>query len=132
MLNPRSILLGTYQITAAIGSERFTPVDISGAVGASLLCRFLYGSGGATVTAKVQTSFDGIVWFDVANFAFTTAAATKIVNLNAQTAKAVASYADLTGDAVLDGFLGQYLRLSLASTGTYAGATSIEVYANVR
>ena len=48
-----------------------------------LEAEFDYGTGGTSVDAYVQTSFDmGVSWIDVAEFHFTTASANAIFNLS--------------------------------------------------
>ena len=79
-------------ITTAVTAVTTTPVKRLS--GASYLCVeavFLYGSGGTTVNAYIQTSLDnGLSWVDIMNFSFTTSAATKISAVVATTALAPA------------------------------------------
>ena len=96
---------------------------------------FLYGSGGTTVKAWVQTRVKGGTWRDIMNFAFTTAAATKWSKVSlgiALAAARAASDAALADDTILDGFLGDELRLKYTTTGTYAGATSLTVLGSAK
>ncbi len=92
---------------------------------------FAYGSGGATVDAYVQTTFDGgVTWQDVANFHFTTAAAREIINLDAKTpvtTQVSGSDGALAANTAQDGILGPQLRVKYQSSGTYAGATSLRI-----
>lgn len=94
---------------------------------------FTYGSGGTTAKAWVQMSFDaGTTWVDVANFAFTTASATRIHALKRITAVA-ANYtptdAALADNTITDGLLGARCRVKVTTTGTYGGSTTLKVVA---
>ena len=92
---------------------------------------FLYGSGGTTAKVFVQTSLDGgASWIDIACHAFLLAAAEKITAVKTDIAVAAAvtpTDGSMTDDTILDGVLGDRVRVKFISTGTYAGATSIEV-----
>ncbi|ANM12051.1 hypothetical protein [Rhizobium sp. N324] len=97
----------------------------------AIQAKFAYGSGGTSVDAYVQTSLDGgATWIDIAEFNFTTSAATKIFNLSALTAKttaAVPTDGSLAANTAVDGILGSQFRLKVVSVGTYAGATRLDV-----
>lgn len=92
---------------------------------------FTYGSGGTNATAYLQTTLDnGLTWTDIACFQFTTASARKIVNLSAQTAVTTAvspTDGSMTANTAQDGILGPRFRVKYASTGTYAGSTTLTV-----
>lgn len=110
--------------------------DLDGLTAVSLLVRFSYGSGGTKVTVYVQTTLDqGASWIDVACITFTTATASKVLNLSGLTPKTTAatpSDGALTDDTAIDGILGDRLRCKVVSTGTYAGSTSLAVRAGCR
>ncbi len=93
--------------------------------------KFLYGAGGTSVKVYVQTTVDGgTTWIDIASFAFTTAAATRISKVMATTAlTAVTTPTDatLTDNTVLDGVIGDAIRVKYVVGGTYTGATSLQV-----
>jgi hypothetical protein len=92
----------------------------------------VYGSGGTAATAWVQTSFDGgATWLDIACFAFTTATKRRLVRLGGALAQTPLTPSDgtLGNDTVVDGVLGDRLRVTLTSTGTYAGGTTVQVNA---
>jgi len=96
---------------------------------------FLYGSGGTTAKAWVQTSFDGgATWIDIASFAFTTAALRKVVGLSVNIAATHATPTDgsLADNTINNGLIGDRLRVKYTTTGTYAGATSLAVTAVAR
>ena len=93
---------------------------------------FLYGSGGTTFDAYLQTSFDGgNNWCDIANLHATTSPMRRVVNLSGLTpvtTPATPTDGSITANTSLDGVLGDQFRVRAKSTGTYAGATSIEIH----
>lgn len=97
----------------------------------TIQANFVYGSGGTNATAYVQTSLDnGETWTDIACFQFTTASARKIVNLSAQTAvttQVTPTDGAMTANTAQDGVLGPRFRVKKASTGTYAGGTTLNI-----
>jgi hypothetical protein len=99
----------------------------------ALELQFLYGSGGTNVTAYVQASFDGgATYGDIASFQVTTSALTKRLNLSSLTpVTTLSTPADgsLTPNTAVDGLIGSRIRVKVVSTGTYAGATSMKVFA---
>jgi hypothetical protein len=98
----------------------------------TLLGKLTYGSGGTTIDAYVQTSFDnGVTWYDVANFHFTTASLVKAFNLSRatpQTTELTPTSGSIAANTAQDGFIGGKLRVLLISAGTYVG-TNLAVYA---
>ncbi len=95
-----------------------------------LEANFTYGSGGTTLKAWVQTSLDGgATWIDIANFAFTTASGRKIttLDLDAVATAVVPTDGSLADNAIVDGILGDRVRVKLTTTGTYAGDTTFEL-----
>jgi hypothetical protein len=79
----------------------------------------------------VQTSIDGgASWIDIAQFHFTTASLTQVVNLNSQTVITTPytpTDGTLTASTCKDGILGPQYRIKRQSTGTYTGATSLRI-----
>ena len=129
MLTQIELLPETTIAAAAANVLGEVVTDLFGMKTLGIEANFLHGSGGATLKVWIQTSLNGGAnWIDIANFAFTTTAARKVIVL---TAASVASFtpldAALADDAVQDGVFGDRLRVKYTSTGTYAGATSIEV-----
>lgn len=92
---------------------------------------FTYDSGGTSVDAYLQTTLDGgVTWIDIAQFHFTTASARKAFNLNSQTpvtTQATPTDGSLASNAAVDGLIGPQLRVKVASTGTYGGASALAV-----
>lgn len=93
---------------------------------------FLYGAGGTTVDAYVQTSLDqGVTWIDIMNFHFTTAAASKVSAVVASTALGAGvtpGDGALASNTILSGLLGDRVRVKYVTVGTYTGTTSLSVY----
>lgn len=97
---------------------------------------FTYGSGGTSAKAYVQTSLDGgTTWVDVASLAFTTATATKVSAVSTSVALAAGvapTDGTLTDNTILNGLVGDRVRVKLISVGTYAGSTTLVVTAVAR
>jgi hypothetical protein len=68
---------------------------------------------------------------DIANFAFTTAAARRAYNLTAVAVTSIATPVDgtLADNTAVNGFLGTLFRVKYTTTGTYSGATSLRITA---
>lgn len=142
MINPGIYNLGDVGITVALTDSVITDgsssneyiADLDGVTAVSIQARFVYGSGGTSVKADIDTSLDqGATWIPVARLAFTTANAQKIVNLSGLTPKTTpVTPAALSDDTCLDGVLGDRLRCRVTSVGTYAGNTTLSVRAAVR
>jgi hypothetical protein len=91
---------------------------------------FTYGSGGTTLDAYLQTSFDGgLTWVDLIHFAATTSALKSVYNLSSMTPQltAVTPTDGTMTTPNLDGLLGPMYQVKLKSSGTYAGATNLRV-----
>jgi hypothetical protein len=117
------------QSIAAIASSQLTLPDAPSNLDAE--AQFTYGSGGTTVDAWLQTSIDGgVSWIDIAQFHFTTSSAKFVFNLNGQTpvtTEYTPTDGTLASNTAKDGLLGPTFQLKLASTGTYAGNTTLRV-----
>lgn len=133
--------LGDVDITVALTDSVITEGangvsyidDLDGMSGVSLQATFVYGSGGTSVAAIVQTSLDqGSSWIDIARFDFTTASAKKVANISTGAMSAPAAVAALGAEGDLDYILGDRLRVKVTSVGTYAGSTSLSVRGAVR
>lgn len=128
-------LLAATTIGAAVANQLGSSFSIRGAKYILLETQFLYGAGGTTTKVWLQTRTKNGTWRDIANHAFTTSAATKwsgVVQTTALAAAIAASDAALADDTILNGFLGDEIRIKYTTTGTYTGATSITVYAMIR
>ena len=119
--------------TAQTASTKTAVAGLARAKSVALHCKFTYGSGGTSAKVYVQTSFDGgSTWVDIANFAHTTSSLNRAYNLSALTpVTTVYTVTDgsLTDDTCKDGLIGDQLRVKFTSVGTYAGTTTLTVYA---
>lgn len=123
--------LGTVSFTTAVTGSATTAITGLGDVGSlNLLVEFTAVSGGTTCVARVQTSLDnGSTWYDIARFDFTTSAAVKYACCHGTTATAPTALAALgTGDTKIDGLIGNQLRLSVTTTGTYGSGSKVAAY----
>ena len=130
-------LLAETTITDAVTGVTTTPeVSLTGMKYLGVQALFDYGSGGTTLKGWVQTSFDrGTTWTDIMCFSFTTSDAEKFQVVKAPTAVAAnRSIQDvaLAANTILDGVLGDRLRVKYTSTGTYGGGTTIKIDAVVK
>jgi hypothetical protein len=126
--------LGDFSIGAAATQVGEVVDDLSGALAVTLSARLAYGSGGTSCYAVVETSLDqGVTWVQIARFDFTTSGLQKVITVSGLTPRiAAATAGSLAADTALDGVLGDRLRATVVSTGTYAGSTVVSVRANIR
>jgi len=126
--------LGDFSIGAAATQVGDVVDDLGGALAVTLSARLAYGSGGTSCYAVIETSLDqGVTWVQIARFDFTTSGLQKVMNVSGLTPRiAAATAGSLAADTALDGTLGDRLRATVVSTGTYAGSTVVSVRANVR
>lgn len=99
-----------------------------------VLTKFVYGSGGTTAKFWLQTSYDGgTTWNDIVSHAFTTASLTRVSAVNTYIAPVAQGGAQTDGtladNTIIQGLLGDRIRLKYTTTGTYAGSTTASVYA---
>lgn len=131
-------LLPTLTITTAVTNQVSPMFQLRGGGGQgefptnfTLQGKFVYGSGGTSADAYVQTSIDGgQTWTDVANFHFTTSSATFIYNLNSSvsvTTEYVPTDGSLAANTAKDGVFGSQWRIKFTTVGTYAGGTTLRV-----
>lgn len=126
-------ILGSLAITTAVTNSVIAPIPGLGRLGGvSLTAAFSYVASAATsAKAYVQTSLDdGVTWVDIACFAFTLASATKKGHISRQQVLAVAAITTgtLADDTLVQGFLGDRLRVVFTSVGTYGAGTTFAVY----
>lgn len=124
-------LLTTTSLTTAVTGVTTTPITgLDGMNYVAVEFKFVYGSGGTNLTMYVQTSFDeGVTWVDIMCCQVLTTTATKAFAVQtsvALTANTSLTDGSLSANSILNGVLGDRLRLKYTSTGTYA-ATTIEV-----
>jgi hypothetical protein len=117
------------QSIAAVSTSQLLLVDAPSSI--CVQANFTYGSSGTTVDAYFQTSVDGgATWIDIAQFHFTTASARFVYNLNSQTpvtTEYTATDGSLAANTSKDGIVGPLYQVKLASTGTYAGNTTLRL-----
>lgn len=92
----------------------------------TLQATFVYGSAGTTCKAWIQTSLDdGATWNDVACFSFLQANKRAVAAVNnfqaagSGTDVVIPTDATLAADKVVNGILGNRIRVKITSTGTY-------------
>lgn len=126
-------LLPATTITTAVTGTTTTPVTrLAGMSYLMVKALFTYGSGGTTVKAWIQTSFDGgTTWVDVMNFAFTTASGDKVsaacIFIAPATQAATPTDGTLADNTINQGTLGDRIRVKYTTTGTYAGGSSLKL-----
>jgi hypothetical protein len=126
MINAGIFSLGDFTITTAGTQTGDWVEDLDGLAAMTTQIRLAYGSGGTDISAYLQTSLDqGTTAIDIACVTFGTAGATKVLANSAITTNS--SITPTNGSApdgtLLEGVLGDRVRLKIVSTGTYAGQT---------
>src|SRR5262245_27822426 len=116
------VLIPTTAITTAVTAIVGDTVQVpKGARNLTVRAQLVYGSGGTTAKAWVQTSLDGgTSWIDVMCFAFTTSSATKVSGVREDIALAAAytpTDGSLADDTIKDGLLGDLVRVKWTTTG---------------
>jgi hypothetical protein len=94
---------------------------------------FVRAAGGTTLDVYLQTSLDGgTTWFDIANHTFATTTASKLSAVSRLIAPASqgATPGDgaLSANTILQGILGDRIRVKIVDVGAYTGASTIDVY----
>ena len=121
--------LGSVSFTTAVTGSTTTPILGLGEVGSlNLICRFAPTSGGTTCIARVQTSLNnGADWYDIARFDFTTTGSVKRACCDGRAGAAVAAVVALGSESKIDGLIGDRLRLSVDTTGTFGAGSAVSV-----
>jgi hypothetical protein len=131
-----SSALSSFSIGAAQTQVGQPQQNLQGMQAVTFQARFQYGAGGTNVTAYLQTTFDqGNTWCDIAAIQFTTANGASVVNLSGMqplTTPATPTDGSLTAGTVVDGPLGDQLRVKVISTGTYTGQSLLSAWAVAR
>ncbi len=134
--------LGDATITAVLTDSVITSsssggvatTDIRGLAGMTRLAawaNFVYGSGGTTCAAIIQTSLDqDSNWIDIIRFDFLLANRKAHAAVGSFAAGAVTTLAALASEGKLDNVLGDRLRCKLTTTGVYVN-TSLAVRVHV-
>lgn len=134
MTNAGCYPLAVLTITSAITQSQTPILNLGGASALSLYARLAWGSGGTSIKIDCETSFDdGATWLAFARFAFTTANASRIFTVSGLT-QILSAYTPivLTDDTAIGGVLGDRVRATVTTLGTYAGNTLLDVRMAVR
>ena len=121
----------TAQSLATVGSVLPVPPDCTSI---TIEGSLTYGSGGTNVKAFVQTSLDGgSTFIDIMCLAYTTASLRKVANVTRSTATAPAtpSVGAMSDNTQLSGIIGDIIRIQVVTTGTYAGSTTLDIFAEM-
>ena len=112
----------------------YTSDAISIPMGASVImtqAAFVRGGGGTTCDLFIQTSVDnGSSWIDVMQFAFATTTVTKISGVRpyiALAANVTPGDGGLSANTILDGCIGDRLRVKTVVVGTYSSTSTLDV-----
>lgn len=134
MDSPHIISLGDFAVTTAGAQSGDVIDDLEGLESLTISARLAYGAGGTTVVAVISTSIDqGTTWVEIARLDFATAGLQKVVNLSGLTPRtSPLSVAALGSEGCNDGVLGDRLKCTATSTGTYTGSTVLSVRAACR
>jgi hypothetical protein len=137
MLSPGYHELGAFSITTAGTFTGDWVEDLDGLLALAVQFRFVFGSGGTSVKAYLQTSLDdGDTAVDIACVAFGNAAsetaALNLSSLTPKTTQVTPSDGALADDTVVDGLIGDRFRVKIVVVGTYAGSTTLNVTAIAR
>lgn len=126
--------LGDFQVALAATQSGDPVTGFEGMLSATISARLAYGSGGTTAVVVVATSLNqGGSWIDIARFDFATAGAEQAVNLSGLTPRTMPYAAiPLAAAGSVDGILGDRLKATVTSTGTYAGSTVVSVRVSAR
>jgi hypothetical protein len=129
----RSTLLQSLSLTVT-NAGTYPTEAISIPMGASVItaqAAFARGSGGTTCDVFIQTSVDnGSTWIDVMQFAFATTTVTKISSVRpyiAMAANVTPTDGSLSDNTILDGLIGDRLRVKTVVVGVYGGASTLDV-----
>lgn len=93
---------------------------------------FVRDGGGTDVQIFVQTSLDGgVTFFDIMNIRFTTSSGNRISSVfrTSVAASITPTDAGLAANQVINGLIGDRVKVKVVSTGTYTGPTTLQVVA---
>ena len=129
----RSTFLQSMNLTNTTAGT-YPSAEISIPMGATVILAqavFVRGGGGTTCDVFVQTSVDnGGSWIDVMQFAFATTTVTKISGVRpyiATAANITPTDGGLSNNTILDGVIGDRLRVKAVVVGTYSSTSTLDV-----
>lgn len=131
----RIVFVAPATVTPAAATYTTTPVlFLAGMMYVVFETVFTRSAGGTTLDAYLQTSIDGgTTWVDIANHSYATTTASKISAVNGYIAPAAQAFAPgdgaLTANTIIQGILGDRLRLKYVIVGTYTGTFSASAIA---
>lgn len=125
------VSLGDFAITASGNYVGSWVTGFEGILVITAQLRLVYGSGGTTIKAYLQTGLDGsagvdpVTPIDIWCRTFATASDVKDKNFSCLDASSDITPTDatLTDNTAVDGILGDRFRLKLVVAGTYGGST---------
>ena len=137
VLPKRSTKLQAVDLTA-MGAGTYTSDEVSIQYGADVLAVqavFTRAGGGTTTDVFIQTSLDnGSTWIDIIQFALTTTTVTKVSAVRSSIALAAnvtPTDGGLSDNSILDGLLGDRIRVKTVVVGSYTGASALTLNAIV-
>ena len=129
----RSTAIQTLNLTNT-NAGTYISAEVSILMGASVIaCQavFVRGGGGTTTDVFLQTSLDnGSTWIDIAQFALATTTVTKVSAVRpyiALAANVTPTDGALSDNTILDGLIGDRLRVKTVGVGTYSGTSTLNV-----
>lgn len=129
----RSTSIQTLNLTNT-NAGTYISSEVSIPMGASVILAqavFVRGGGGTTCDVFVQTSVDnGSTWIDIMQFAFVTTTVTKISGVRpyiALAANVTPSDGGLSDNTILDGVIGDRLRVKTVVVGSYSSTSTLDV-----
>ena len=129
----RSTFIQSLNLTKTTAGT-YPSAEISIPMGASVILAqavFVRGAGGTTTDVFVQTSLDnGGTWIDIMQWALSTTTVTKISGVRpyiATAANITPTDGSLSDNTILDGVIGDRLRVKTVVVGTYIGTSTLDV-----
>ena len=129
----RSTAIQTLNLTNT-NAGTYISAEVSILMGASVIaCQavFVRGGGGTTTDVFLQTSLDnGSTWIDIAQFALATTTVTKVSAVRpyiALAANVTPTDGAVSDNTILDGLIGDRLRVKTVVVGTYSGTSTLNV-----
>lgn len=129
----RSTFLQSLNLTNTTAGT-YPSAEISIPMGATVILAqgvFVRGGGGTTCDVFVQTSLDnGATWIDIMQWAFVTTTVTKISGVRpyiALAANVTPTDGALSDNTILDGVIGDRLRVKTVVAGTYSSTSTLDI-----
>lgn len=124
-------LVGTITLATAATTLGTAVTGLAGIKYLVVEAKFVRIGGGTAVKVYIQTSLDGgTTWIDIMSITFTTTTANKVSAVSTAVALAASitpGDGALSDDTILNGLLGDRIRAKVVATGTYTGASTLDV-----